>query len=408
MKILCRAAAVFSVVCMAGLLGCSADTERNSGAKVNTKEELILWSYYETEMQKTAMDELVRGFNESQETYHLSWEYHGPVTEFNKRLAIGITQNQLPDMAILDNPDMLSYIKMDKFEDLTDYVREIEDLDQYFESAMQAVEYEGRYYGLPFCCNNVVLIYNKDILAESGTAVPGNWEELGQAAKALTEPGRYGFAMSAITGEQGAFQFASFLLSAGDDLEMAGGEGTLRAFEFIRDLADSGAMSRECINWSQNDVARTFIAGECAMMENGPWVFPALDEAGINYGVAAFPEDARHMGVLGGEDIAVLKGKNVEGSIEFLKYYSQIDTMLNINLRANSLPPRKDVAKLFLNAKTEYEVILSQMESCISRTSYSNWPELSKQLSNGQYQVITGESTPEEVCRQIKENVGEN
>lgn len=388
--------------CMLFLTGCTQSAGSKAEEETGNREEIVLWTYYETEKQKASMDELVARFNESQEEYHLTWEYHGPVTEFNKRLAIGITQNQLPDMAILDNPDMPSYIEMGKLEDITEEVKEIEDLDQYFPSAMESVTSDGRYYGLPFCCNNVMLIYNKDILEEEKVSIPETWEELQTAAGKLSAPGRYGFAMSAIDGEQGAFQFGAFMLSAGDSLDQAGGEGTLSALRFIRDMAKQGWMSRDCVNWSQNDVARTFTKGECAMMENGPWVFPALEESGINYGVAAFPTGEQQMGLLGGEDIAVIKGKNVEGSIAFLKYYSQTSTMLNTNLMANSLPPRRDVAQLSLKVNPRYEVVLSQMENCISRTGCNNWSELSAKLSDGQFRVITGESTPEEVCEEIR------
>lgn len=138
------------------------------------------------------------------------------------------------------------------------------------------------------------------------------------------------------------------------------------------------------------------------MMENGPWVFPKLDESGIHYGVAAFPGGGEQTGLLGGEDLAVIKGKNVRGSIAFLNYYSQADVMLNINLRANSLPPRRDVAQIYLNVKPQFQVILQQMDGCVSRAVCENWSELSRQLSNGIYRVITGESTPEQVCRDIR------
>lgn len=396
-----------ALLCVLVLQGCAQPSDKETEREAGEKEEIVLWTYYETEMQKASMDELAAGFNESQEEYHLTWEYHGPVTEFNKRLAIGITQNQLPDMAILDNPDMPSYIDMGKLEDITEDVKGIEDLDQYFPNAMESVISDGRYYGLPFCCNNVTLIYNKDILAEEKVSVPETWEELQAAARELSAPGRYGFAMSAIDGEQGAFQFGAFMLSAGDSLEQAGGEGTLSAFRFIRDMTEQGWMSRDCVNWSQNDVARTFIKGECAMMENGPWVFPALEESGINYGVAAFPIGEQQKGLLGGEDIVVLKGKNVAGSVAFLKYYSQTQAMLNANLMANSLPPRRDVAQLSLKVNPRYEVVLSQMENCISRAGCNNWSELSAKLVDGQFRVITGESSPEEVCakiRAVKEN----
>lgn len=383
--------------------GCAITDHGQRDGQKRKREEIVLWTYYETEMQKASMNELVNGFNESQEDYHLTWEYHGPVTEFNKRLAIAITQNQLPDMVILDNPDMTSYIEMDKLEDITEHVKKIEKLDEYFPNAMKSVMSQGRYYGLPFCCNTAALIYNEDILSEEQVNVPETWDELKKAAEQLSSPGRYGFAMSAISGEQGAFQFGTFLLSAGDSLEEAGGEGTLHAFQFIRDMVEQGWMSQECVNWSQNDVAKTFIAGQCAMMENGPWVFPALDESGIHYGVAAFPAGKQQKGLLGGEDIAVIKGKNIQGSIAFLTYYSQTSPMLNANLMAHSLPPRQDVAELSLKVNPAYRVILSQMADCISRTDCDNWAELSAKLSEGQYRVITGENTPKEVCREIRE-----
>lgn len=390
------------LMCILISCGCAQAEDGADGKDAGEREEIVLWTYYETEMQKASMDELVNGFNESQEAYHLAWEYHGPVTEFNKRLAIAITQNQLPDMVILDNPDMPSYINLDKLEDITEEIERFDKLDEYFPNAMKSVTFEGRYYGLPFCCNNVALIYNQDILEQEGVGVPQTWEELREAAKDLSAPDRYGFAMSAIGGEQGAFQFGAFMLSAGDSLDAAGKEGTLRAFELIRDMVENGWMSRDCVNWSQNDVARTFIDGECAMMENGPWVFPALDESGVHYGVAAFPVGEQQTGLLGGENIAVMKGKNVQGSVAFLKYYSQTTVMLNANLMANSLPPRRDVAELSLNVNPGYRVILSQMDDCISRTECSNWAELSAKLSDGQFRVITGEATPEEVCAEIR------
>lgn len=388
------------ILCMLFFNGCvSADKKDPRGT--DEREEIVLWTYYETDMQKASMDELADGFNKSQEKYHLTWEYHGPVTEFNRRLAIAITQNQLPDMVILDNPDMPSYIALDKLEDITEYIREIDGLEQYFPGAMKSVVSDGRYYGLPFCCNNVALIYNKDILEKEGVGVPQTWDELSEAVRKLSVPGRYGFAMSAIKGEQGAFQFGAFMMSAGDSLEQAGGEGTLRALQFIRNMVDHGWMSHECVNWSQNDVARIFMEGKCAIMENGPWVFPALDESGIHYGVAAFPVGGQKKGLLGGEDIAVIKGKNVKGSVAFLKYYSQKSVMLNVNLMANSLPPRRDVAKFSLKVNPQYGVIMSQMETCISRKDCENWAELAAKISEGEYRVIIGEAEPKEVCEEI-------
>ena len=80
-------------------------------------------------------------------------------------------------------------------------------------------------------------------------------------------------------------------------------------------------MPRDCINWSQVDVARQFAAGKCAMMENGPWALPLAEEAGIDYGVVKLPVDERSIVVTGGENFGVIKGKNVDGALALLAYY---------------------------------------------------------------------------------------
>ena len=394
---------VLSVVGCLFLVGCVQSREETEEVKKEKREEIVLWSYYETDMQKTALDELAQGFNESQSQYELSWEYHGPATEFNKLLAIGITQEQLPDMVIIDNPDMPKYIKSNQFEDITEEVSKWKEMDEYFENVIGSVKYNGRYYGIPYCCNNLGIIYNKDIFEKENIPVPRTWEEFKDVAIRLTTEERKGFAMSAIPGEQSAFQIGTWILAGGDDIQKIGGKGTERAFGMIQDLIENKALSEECINWSQNDVARVFIDGGCAMMENGSWVFPALEGAGMNYGVAKIPSESGDSGLTGGENIAIIKGKNVKGSLEFMRYYSKQEIMLNTNLRANSMPPKKNAAKLFLNAKPEHRVFMEQMENCVSRTSYEEWEKLSECLSETQYRVVTGEMTAKEACDYIRD-----
>lgn len=405
MKKMRKAVAAVMILCLC-LAGCSTRDEKQEKDLNLVRERIVLWTYYETADQKESLDELTRGFNESQDKYHLTWEYQGPVTEFNKKIAIGITQNQLPDMVIIDNPDMRKYVDQGTFEDLTDEISDMEYLDKYYPNVLSSVIYDGKYYGLPFCCNNAALIYNPDILKAEGVQVPKSWEEFLECAMKLTNEERKGFAMSAIEGEQGVFQVLPFILSAGDDIDSVGGKGTEEAFTLMKQLVDSGAMSKDCINWSQNDVARKFIDGECAMMQNGPWVLPALDKSGVSYEIATLPYELRSVAVAGGENVGVLKGKNVDGAIAFMEYYNSGRIMLEANLKANSLPPRKDMAEQMAQERTEYEIFEKQMGQCISRSAYEQWPQITRLLSDAQFRIITGQISPLEACQEIqnKEN----
>lgn len=389
------------------LEGCSlkrgGDAPRGDmGTPAAQKEKIVLWSYYETDEQQAGLEELVSEYNLSQERYEASWEYHGPVTEFNKQLAIAINEKQLPDMVIIDNPDMRNYVELGLFEDITPEMIKRKDITEYYPSVIGSVIYDNKYYGVPFCCNNVGLFYNKDLFREANIQPPRDWEEFKAAAKELTTGDRYGFAMSAISGEQSAFQILPWILSAGAGMDTLGGSETARAFGLMAELVEAGALSRDSINWSQNDVARKFIAGECVMMENGPWVLSALIKSGINYGMVRLPVDKKSVSVAGGENIGILKGKNKEGALSFIHFYYQDEIMLKISGQSNALPPKQKLAERLSETDLDYKVFVEQMETSISRSSYEFWPEVTKDLSEGLFQVITGEETPEEVSRNIK------
>ncbi len=401
---------VISIILAFSAAGCAGNKDRAEKIP-EEREKLLLWTYYETEAQKQALEELVQAFNQSQDRYLLTWEYQGPLTEFNKKLAIGITQEQQPDIVIIDNPDMKRYAKQGELEDLTEYITQMDSLDSYYSNALDSVRIENRYYGLPFCCNNTALIYNEDLLQEKGLEVPQTWTEFVACAKALTEGERKGFAMSAIQGEQACFQILPFILSAGDDINQLGGEGTVQAFSLIRQLVDTQVMSTECINWSQNDVARKFMEGECAMMENGPWVLPSLEASGINYQIARLPSMTGNTegltGVTGGENLGVIKGKNVEGALAFIRFYNEESQMLKVNLKADSLPPRRDAAQKMLEQKPEYAIFEAQMDTSVARSRCSNWAEITKILSEAQFSVITGQMTPEEAAAYVRGEGGD-
>ena len=68
------------------------------------KEQMVIWCYYETDAQRQAMDDLTAGFNAVSEQYAIRWEYV-PMTDFSKRLSMGYTENSLPDLVLMDNPD---------------------------------------------------------------------------------------------------------------------------------------------------------------------------------------------------------------------------------------------------------------------------------------------------------------
>lgn len=387
------------------LNGCGGRPEAGTGKADAGAGEVVIWSYYETKQQKEGLDRLVEGFNNRQKEYVARWEYQGPSSEFKKLLSIGVAEGSLPDVVIIDNPDMRKYVELGIFEDITRTVEADYDLTEFYPEVISSVRYDGRYYGVPFCCNNVGLVYNKDMFREAGVEPPGNWEQFLHAAEVMTTKERYGFAMSAILEEQSSFQLAPWLLSTGEDMEDLGGEGTVEALSMIKDMVDKGYMPRDCINWSQVDVARQFAAGKCAMMENGPWALPLVEEAGIDYGVVTLPVDERSIVVTGGENFGIIKGKNVDGAMALLAYYYEDDVMLRLNEQMYALPPVRRLAVRLQESNPAYQVFAQQMEHCITRSAYLYWPKITGVLSESLYGVIVGGTSPEEAADDIGDRI---
>lgn len=386
-----------TVLCIAANACSAQDTE-----DIPERESLLLWSYYETEEQRNTLDSIVEEFNEQQENYQLSWEYV-PMTEFMRRLAIGVTGEETPDIVIMDNPDMKSCIQQGMLEDMTE---ELGDIDEslYFPQVWDSVTHEGKLYGVPFCCNSLLLIYNKDVFEEYGVNPPATPQQLYETARMLTSGSRKGFLMSAVSGEQGAFQILTWILNEGETVDTLGGEATTSAFSFVKRLTDEEIMDIQCVNWTQVDICRKFIEGEAAMMLNGPWVFNMLEESGVSYDIVPIPSEGVSGSVVGGENLGVVTGKNKEGAAEFLKFYSQDDVMYSVCKEQGALPPKMELAERAAQEDPRYEKVKNMVEQGISRTSIPNWQTLSEKLTTALRETILGEISPEEAAVQLNFN----
>ena len=297
----------------------SKETSGDDGDSASA-EAVTIWYYWETEAHQVTLDKVIQDFNTSQEGYKVTAKYV-PFADFKKQLSIGASADELPDITILDSPDHASYAQMGIFEDLTGKF----DVNSYYEGTVNSCTIDEKLYGVPFGVNCLALYYNEDMLNNAGQNVPATWDELMETAKALTTEGVSGLAFSSVQNEEGTFNFTPWLWSTGATSYEMNSEGGIKALTYVKELVESGVMSKECTNWTQGDVMNQFISGNVAMMVNGPWQIPGMQEEvpDLNWKVTLIPKDKEYASVLGGENYAVIKGGNTEGALEFLKYATE-------------------------------------------------------------------------------------
>ena len=205
---------------------------------------MTIWYYWETPKHQQTLARVCSDFNASQGNIQELIEYI-PFADFKKQLSIGAAAAELPDIAILDNPDHASYSSMGIFADLTDKLASWPDLRQYFEGPLNSCKLNGRLYGIPFGSNCLALYYNEGMLKAAGVKPPTNWDELKSVSLKLTKGNVHGFAISSLQNEEGTFGFLCFLWGSGNTSFEINNANGIRALTLLHDLVQVAPCPRK-------------------------------------------------------------------------------------------------------------------------------------------------------------------
>lgn len=404
MKLKKLAAIGLAAAMMTGMLaGCGASDDASvSESGTEAKKDVTIWYYWETEGHQVALDKVIEDYNNSQDTYEVTAKYV-PFADFKKQLSVGASADELPDIAILDSPDHASYATMGIFEDLTGKF----DVDSYYDGAVNSCTLDGKLYGVPFGVNCLGLYYNEDMLNEAGCSVPTTWDELMETAKAVTTDSVSGLAFCSVQNEEGTFNFTPWLWSTGASSYEMDSEGGIKALTFTKELIDSGVMSKECTNWTQGDVMNQFIAGNVAMMVNGPWQIPTMQSEApdLNWKVTLIPKDTEYASCLGGENYAVVKGGNTEGALDFLEYATEEEQVKYMMDAFGYISADQTIAESQFEADSPYQPFVEELQYAQARGPLADWPSVSDAISLAFNEVMTGTSTPEDAAAKAQATI---
>lgn len=393
------------VMALATAMACAATLFVGTAvtASAAEKKEVVIWDYFETDAQKEMMQDLIDGFNSSQDEYEASHVYV-PFADYEKQLTLGIASGELPDLVILDGCSMASFIQLGLFGDISD--AEI-NWDEYMEGPMESTMLDGKHYGIPFATNCTALFYNKDMFDEAGIDYPDEnttWDEFHEMAKKLTKDGVYGFGNAATNTDEGTFQCLQWLYTAGGSYTDI--EDGVDAYSLMQEMIEDGSWAKDCVNWTQSDVNNNFMAGNLAMQQNGPWQIPGIEKNApdLNYGVTVLPKkDAdsdQATSILGGENMGVVKKDDVSGAEAFLKYYDQTDVMVSAMKQYGSYPPKTEAAKdTYWTDDPIQKGFLTQLDTSIPRGPSASWPSFSSAIQTGFQEVMTSAKTPEQAAK---------
>ena len=135
----------------------SAEEAPADTAAAGSATEISLWHYFDASADAQAIVEWVDEYNSLQDDIHITATYVSRA-ELMNQYTIGALSGELPDIGMVDSPDMASYISLGVFEDITDELNAWGELDKFYPGPLSScMDSEGKLYGLPQNTNCLAL-----------------------------------------------------------------------------------------------------------------------------------------------------------------------------------------------------------------------------------------------------------
>lgn len=320
-------------------------------------------------------------------------------------LARGIATGNAPDITYIDNPEVALFASRGLLLNLSPLIAESEVIktEDIFPGPLSSVTYEGDIYGIPRGANTIALYYNADMYEAAGLDPdnpPATWDELYEAAKALTDPSNnvYGLAFSAVGTEEGTFQFLPWLQMAGGDYDNVNTEGGAAALNLWKKILDEKLASPDTLIRGQFDSTATFNSGNAAMSISGPWELPRMSkDAQFDYRAAVLPAPeagATRASALGeGDNVILANTDQPEEAFKFIEFlYSQMPRVWN---EFGYLPASKVTVEDPNNPEI-YAVFEESMQYARNRGPHPEWPKISKAIQGAIQSTLTGQASAED------------
>ncbi|OKH21648.1 ABC transporter substrate-binding protein [Chroogloeocystis siderophila 5.2 s.c.1] len=309
------------------------------------------------------------------------------------------------DVFYLDAFEAPGMIEPGVLEPLDDYVTPEFDIADFQPSLLAAFQENGKTYGFPKDFSTLVLFYNKQAFAEADLPQPPQtWEQLREYAKKLTVDrnndgriDRYGlgiipelarlyFVIKAFGGE---------LINTLEQATFASPE-SLRGLQLIIDQYRQERSSAQPSDAGTTSGGEIFGQGKAAMVIEGPWLIPYLDDTfpALEYATAEVPTIAGKKGTMAYTVAYVMnkKSQHKPEAWQLISYLTGKEGMTLWTRTGVALPTRKSVTqKLGYDQKPLYAPFIAGAEYATVWQAGKNLPTIMNNFNNQFISAMLGE-----------------
>lgn len=284
------------------------------------------------------MNEVISNFEKENPDIKINW-IDVPFSEGEKRTLAAVLSDSPADLINL-NPDF-SAILAEKgvLEEISE-----DDTEQYKQSILNALKFNGKLYALPWYATSAITIYNKDLLNAIGAKTPTHYEDLLVISEKIKkEKNTYAF-MPTITENDTMYKILNkYGVNSADTINSREAE---KVFNFYKNLYQKDLIPKESITQTQREALEKYMSENIIFFmsganflnlikENAPSVYKKTDVA------------PQIKGKLGQNDFSCMnlviptRAKNKKEALKFALYLTNAENSLKLGKLANVLTANK-------------------------------------------------------------------
>ena len=347
-----------------GLAACGSDAkdgDAKSGKRASGEvTELEFWGWWSSDARKPYIEEMVEGFNTSQDKYHVTYVDIPFGDIFTKNIA-QIAAGKPCDIMANSMEEVKFRAQEGQVESLDGFLED-DTKNAFYEQYMDACTGDdGETYALPLSVDTRIIYYNKAHFEEAGINAEEivTWDDLAAAARKLDKKNGDDWERVAIEPVLGNGGVDTWLVNANQgpcwydretETPIVNSETNKQAYQWIREQMDVYGQDKynELKAAWQSGMGDPFASGMVSMVVHTSGYVSNLQQSApdLEYGVMKMPEFKEgqgHVTTGGGFVLEIPKGaKCPEGSYEFIKYVTSKETQDFLSTKLGDFSARND------------------------------------------------------------------
>lgn len=301
---------VLLVFMMMFVVACSGGNNDGEGGKSSGKKVTLRFALWDSNQAK-GLQVMADEFMKANSDIAIQIEVTGWV-DYWTMLEAGATGGSLPDVFWMHSNEIYRYASNGMLLDLTDRIKKSKkvDLNKFPTGIVEIYNHNGKQLAVPKDFDTIGLWYNKKLFDEANIGYPDEswtWDDLYNAAKALTKDGVYGF-LAGFHNQEGYYNFVyqnGGTIITPDKKSGYDDPKTIEALEFYVKFIRDGLSPQI---YGDAERAEALQNGLVAMGMFGSWHlsgFTANEFISENFDVAVLPRKSQRASIYNGLGYAI-------------------------------------------------------------------------------------------------------